>query len=1197
VRHWLPSPALLLVLVLLLAAAPLQAQQQAAPVDTLTGRVLDPTGRPVASALVRATDEAGRTFQTQTDRQGRYRLIMSGSSRYLMTATAASHAATNALVERGSGGRIEQDLSLGYVQLDPLKVQARRQKVQPAGQRNTPGQSGSERTTQLMEQYPATPGDLAGIAALTPGIARLDGSDTGAGGLSLAGQAPSQNGTTVDGASFGGASLPAEAVRRTGVVTSSYDVSRGQFAGAQVAATTRSGTNLWGGALSTRLHDPTLRYGDLPGTGMAQRARLLQLDGGVGGPLVRNRLFIYGAGQLSRRAYPVSFLETSDALTLRRLGLSSDSASRFLDVGRTLGIGTSAPAPREASTTNGLALLRLDYTLSDAHSLALRLDGRVMESTGLGASPLALAGNAGRSESENGGALLQLTSSFSTFANELRVYRAGGRQHTSSDLLLPAGSVRIGSALEEYGTGWATLRFGGHSALAMRTRQELLELNDQLSLEFRDGLHRVTLGVQLQEEKTVLGGRSNTLGTYSFQSLADLEAGSPSSFTRTLSAVRPAATQRYAAAYLGDVWRVREGLGLVYGLRAERYAYPDRPLANTTTATSAEGRAGAPPSSWNLSPRLGFRLSPSKRSSIDGGIGMFVGRLPLAGMAGALYENGAASAVLNCVGPAAPTPEWAAYAADPGRIPSTCASGAPLFSDTRDRLTLFTPDFRVPRTWRASLGGGAQVRNTWTLRGDALLVRGVAQPSAKEQNLAGTSFALNEEAGRPVFAPPSAIDPLSGGIAPGATRLDPTLASVRELGSDGRSWAAQFTVGTSGLTRGMASLGLYYTYTRAWDAVGGVPTLTGSTASTPADPNRREWGTGDFEQRHRLQGQFSRRLTRRANLSVLANLTSGRPFTPLVGGDINGDGYANDRAFIFNPRAAQDTALARGMEHLLENGPTHARSCLRAQLGQVAARNSCRTPWTPSLDAQLFIQPLAARRRLQVSVVASNVTAGMDYLLHGPDRLRGWGQFPIINPVLLQVRGFDPDRKAYRYEVNPRFGELLSTRGGLRTPFTLTLQARVTLGADPVYQQFAAAINSALQSDRSPERLRPLISARMVNVPLQVLSQNGPRQLELTPAQYKRLTQAADTLAPQLAAAVDSLVALRSSSLTQTPGRQAQMEELATRGRKLVEAGVALAREVLSAEQWAKLPAAVTQPPLDEPIIPAIQLRFSTGDL
>src|SRR2546425_7254168 len=41
-------------------------------------------------------------------------------------------------------------------------------------------------------------------------------------------------------------------------------------------------------------------------------------------------------------------------------------------------------------------------------------------------------------------------------------------------------------------------------------------------------------------------------------------------------------------------------------------------------------------------------------------------------------------------------------------------------------------------------------------------------------------------------------------------------------------------------------------------------------------------------------------------LGAIGRLTSGAPFTPVVGSDINGDGARNDRAFIFVPATAPD---------------------------------------------------------------------------------------------------------------------------------------------------------------------------------------------------------------------------------------------------------------------------------------------------
>ena len=55
----------------------------------------------------------------------------------------------------------------------------------------------------------------------------------------------------------------------------------------------------------------------------------------------------------------------------------------------------------------------------------------------------------------------------------------------------------------------------------------------------------------------------------------------------------------------------------------------------------------------------------------------------------------------------------------------------------------------------------------------------------------------------------------------------------------------------------------------------------------------------------RFRDYFSVALTGRA--------VSGLPYTPLVAGDVNGDGLSNDRAFIFDPAKAGDPSTALGM--------------------------------------------------------------------------------------------------------------------------------------------------------------------------------------------------------------------------------------------------------------------------------------------
>ena len=110
---------------------------------------------------------------------------------------------------------------------------------------------------------------------------------------------------------------------------------------------------------------------------------------------------------------------------------------------------------------------------------------------------------------------------------------------------------------------------------------------------------------------------------------------------------------------------------------------------------------------------------------------------------------------------------------------------------------------------------------------------------------------------------------------------------------------------------------------------------------------------------------------------------SGNPYTPIVATDINGDGYANDRAFVFNPAATADTALANGMRALLANGSGSARDCLQKQLGAIAGRASCQGPWYSTAVMTFSFNPLKVRmpQRANLTFQISNPLGAADLLL------------------------------------------------------------------------------------------------------------------------------------------------------------------------------------------------------------------------
>ena len=193
-------------------------------------------------------------------------------------------------------------------------------------------------------------------------------------------------------------------------------------------------------------------------------------------------------------------------------------------------------------------------------------------------------------------------------------------------------------------------------------------------------------------------------------------------------------------------------------------------------------------------------------------------------------------------------------------------------------------------------------------------------------------------------------------------------------------------------------------------------------------------------------------------------------FTPVVAGDVNGDGRFNDRAFVFDPSTAADPQVGSDMSALLASGSSTVRRCLRTQVGRIAARNSCRGPWTMSMFASLTVDGYRLRLpwRLSPTITIANPLTGIDALVHGTRRMRGWGGAPVGDPRLLFTRGFDPTTLAYRYDVNGRFGETRYSHGGAAAPLSVTLNLAVDVGPRSEREHFRETLRQG--RDRSAAR-------------------------------------------------------------------------------------------------------------------------------
>src|SRR3989475_538112 len=473
-------------------------------------------------------------------------------------------------------------MEVAAVSLDAVTVRARA--PQRGVERPTPGSTERNLAPEVIARLPIDASDLNTLATLAPGVVGVGETDSTSAALSVAGQRSTANNITLDGLSFGSGNVPQDALRTTRVVTSTYDVARGQFSGGLVASTTRSGTNVPQGSFTYGLRDRDLAWGGVTESPFDQGYTQNQLSGGMGGPIVPNRLFVFGSLQGRWRGQALPSLVSADPPSLERLGVSPDSAARFLALAGATGVPMTVPAlPGDRATDNSVALLRLDWNLSDAQTVMLRLDGRWSSQDPTRVSPLALPATGGTRAQRAGGAMASLSSHFGEgFINEVRGYVSTDRSDATGFLELPEGRVQVGSSLSGtgLGRGIATLAFGGNPGFPQRTDASTAEVTEELSWLSAAAGHRLKLGLYLNGARQRAMQAPNQYGTFVFQSLDALAAGQPAQFTRTLAPLEQAGTAWNGALYLGDIWRAGGGLQLTYGARLEAARFTGAPPYN-----------------------------------------------------------------------------------------------------------------------------------------------------------------------------------------------------------------------------------------------------------------------------------------------------------------------------------------------------------------------------------------------------------------------------------------------------------------------------------------------------------------------------------------------------------------------------------------------------------------------------------------
>ncbi len=313
------------------APIPLYAQVAGA---TLLGTVMDPTGAVIPNAQVSIKNTAtNATRSVRTDAVGYYAApnLLPGTYEVTVSAPGFSTAVRTGIV-----------LTVGAQQVLNLSPQVGEstQTVQvnadiAAVQLSSSALSAVVDSTTVRE-LPLNGRSWTDLAALQPGVNSIQnqpafevGGDRGNRGFGLqatiSGQRPQQNNYRLDGVSINdyangapgsvlGGNLGVDAIQEFSVLTSNYSAEYGKSSGGVVNALTRPGTNKFHGDIYEFLRNSALDARNFFDQGAIPSFQRNQFGAAAGGPLRKDRTFIFGDYEGLRQAKGISRVATVPSL-------------------------------------------------------------------------------------------------------------------------------------------------------------------------------------------------------------------------------------------------------------------------------------------------------------------------------------------------------------------------------------------------------------------------------------------------------------------------------------------------------------------------------------------------------------------------------------------------------------------------------------------------------------------------------------------------------------------------------------------------------------------------------------------------------------------------------------------------------------------------------------------------------------------
>ncbi len=847
---------------------------------TIRGQITDATGTPVPNAAVSVKNaETGYTRDLVTDSDGDYLAPNLPLGTYSVTTTAGSFAPfiqRGIHVDAGSNLTVGESLKVGSVSTE---VQVTDDAPMIETGRVDLGRTISEAEVQNL---PLTSRNPYNFILFQPGVSGHPNPENGiprtvnTNGLvdRVQYQLDGMIDTEADRYGLRLFAISDSYVKEVQTISNSFTPEFGNTAGIIYNVITPQGTNTLHGAVQyiwrpkAASSCPMLQNCDTAVRGGRAKPDLHVDDyvARLGGPVIKNKFFLFGAYEKLKRANPQAI--TISAPTQALLIANGVAASDF----------NIAPQVQRAQWVD----VRGDLTINKSNQAFVRYNyfrNDYPFNSNVGGNFAQSASSDFRDRAHIIGA--QLITTFSpTLLNEFRgswPYR--NQQHFRSAVTGAGPMITI--------TGANASNFGGSNAAGDKFQEKIPSFSDNLT--WLKGKHSVKVGVGFQ--KNLDTQLADVFTQYTFATLDAWTAAKNGTSPYGYSTIR-ASIGRPGAAYHSiffdlfaqDTWQIFSKLTATYGVRYDQYRAPDG-LAN---APLPETRSFRTPKA-NFAPRIGLAYSPTPGTVIRLNGGIFYEASPTNIWYNPLYSNGDKTSA-NLIATVSGGGSGGCAIAFPNSInsiPSSCFSSLTPYA--------LNPKFKNEYTWNANLQVAQQLGSNDSLTMSYVLTNGRNFEFLRNGNLINPISSLAD--GRPVYS--SAVSAV--------TRANPNFNNITyiDIGAN-TSYNALIATYTHRLSAGLTTSASY-----TWShSISDTPEASSFEFSNPiADPSNRKFDRGNssvnrpnsftmsavYQPVTHFENKYVNGLFTNNNFAFLLNTSSGDQQNETTSTVLNGDALATQR--------------------------------------------------------------------------------------------------------------------------------------------------------------------------------------------------------------------------------------------------------------------------------------------------------------